>query len=172
MKPVDQIRTGRGRGQCAEATFASLLGVRLDDVPDLWAGPGVPEDAPPLVHHPPELREKLYAWLKEQHQRMCVVMPCEGWLIPDAYAAAVERMWRPNDDPPPKWMRYHRAIGPNPDGVLHAVVCHAGVVVHDPNPTRRGITHAIRLDWLVPLAYIPAEEHGHSALQLHIRRRS
>lgn len=158
--PVDQIRTGRGRGQCTEASIASVLEVPLEAVPDLWAGPEVPEDAPDEDHQPMELRERLWAWMLKEFGVVEIGVhftdyprnPLSAW------AAAVQffqdhfgiDLTKPEHE-------YQLLIGPNPDGHSHQVVGHRGIVVHDPNPSRRGITECTHVAWLLPITLVPAE---------------
>lgn len=158
MRPVDQIRTGFGRGQCTEASIASLLEVGLEDVPDLWTG--APEtETDPEAHQPMANRMRLWWWLQERHGVMLVggKLP-RPTTIREAWRLAEEFMlhhagfgWLPED---------HLAIGPNPDGVSHQVVCCRGKLMHDPNPSRRGITGAQWIEWLVPLDRVPESARG------------
>jgi hypothetical protein len=55
---------------------------------------------------------------------------------------------------------HHLAAGLNPDKVNHLVVCCNGVLVHDPNPLRRGIISAQWIEWLVPLSLVPSTVEG------------
>ena len=74
MIPVTQTRTGYGCGNCTEAGIASLLGVALEDLPDIWAGPHVPDDAPAEEHQPLANRIRLWEWLKREHSvQLCGV---------------------------------------------------------------------------------------------------
>lgn len=158
MKPVDQIRTGFGRGQCTEASIASMLEVELADVPDLWSG--APDtEADPEVHQPMANRLRLWWWLQERHGVMLVGFRLKTPLnIAEAWDRASRLMFEsadfrrlPND---------HFAAGPNPDGVSHLVVCRRGALVHDPNPLRRGIVEARWIEWLVPLDDVPEAARG------------
>ena len=150
MIPVDQIRTGFGRGQCTEASIASLLGIPLADVPDLWAGPDAEEQ------QPQSNRIRMWEWMKSHHGVMqCAVqfakpMPIlEAWEFAMTDSAIVE--WGKATD------GYHLADGDNPDGCAHYVVCRNGAMVHDPNPRRRGIVAAAGLSWLIPLGLVPED---------------
>lgn len=152
-----QVRTGYGRGQCTEAAIASILGVPLEAVPDLWAGPDVPDDAPAHVHQPIERLLAMWAWLKSDHDvmlcgvRLSVRMPVEVAWERSIYTMARAGFHVDSLD----WSAYHLASGPNPDGHGHYVVCNLGRVVHDPNPKQRGIINAEHIQWLVPLGLVP-----------------
>lgn len=163
MTPVDQVRTGYGCGQCTEASIASLLGVSLDVVPDLWAGPHVPVDAPLEEHQPKERCEALWRWLREVHG----VVWCElrfssllsGTRIGADFVTQALRMVFPHLRNPEiaSWAEHHVMFGPNPSGVEHCVVGRGGAFVHDPNPSRRGIAACSGLIFLVPLEQCPPE---------------
>jgi hypothetical protein len=154
MKPVDQVRIGFGRGQCTEAAIASLLGVPLDAVPDLWAGPDAgptAEEQQPIVN-----LIRMWEWLKTNHGvqlcgvRLATPMPLyEAWMRARDVLPGVAVL----DD----WARWNLAVGPNPDGVGHYVVCRDGTMVHDPNPRRRGIVECTHVQWLVPLGLLDGD---------------
>ena len=149
MRPVTQIRTGYGRGQCTEAAIASILEVELNEVPDLWAGPHVPLSAPPRDHQPLERHEALWAWLKDRGRMWC-------W----GEFAARPLPLNPADYPHLDWLPWeghHLMAGPNPDGVEHMVVGKAGRLAWDPNPTRRGIVACNAAGFLLPLDDCPPE---------------
>lgn len=156
MVPVTQVRTGYGRGQCTEASIASLLEVPLEAVPDIWAGPHVPLDAPGSEHQPLALTVKMWEWLKREHGVMLCGIKLreraptirEAWLRSDGLF--------PFDWSEAAWSRFHIACGPNPDGVEHCVVCERGELAWDPNPSRRGIVACQFVQWLVPLDLLPA----------------
>lgn len=154
MRPVHQVRTGYGRGQCTEAAIASLLGVPLDAVPDLWAGPHVPADAPPEAHQPLHNLIRMWHWLKQTHGvQLCGVALAEPMPLRDAWERACSVVVWPVETA--EWARFHLASGPNPDGVGHYVVCDRGELAHDPNPSRRGIVACRHVQWLVPLELVP-----------------
>lgn len=153
MIGITQTRTGYGRGQCTEASIASLLEVPLETVPDIWAGPYAPLDA----QQPLELSIKMWEWLKREHGVMLCGIKLreraptirEAWLRADGLF--------PFDWSESEWARYHIAIGPNPDGVEHCVVAERGELAWDPNPRRRGIVACQFVQWLVPLCLFPAD---------------
>ena len=155
FRPVDQVRVGYGRGQCTEASVASLLGCELADVPDLWAGPDGPADAPPVAHQPTGRLRALMRWLRGRgllwvevgFTRRALPLGIDGTL---GLSEAVG--W-------PAWMQWdepHLLLGHSPGGVGHATVGLHGRVHHDPNPSRRGLTNANAVAWLVPAASFPA----------------
>lgn len=142
MKEVTQARTGMWKGQCTEASVASILEVPLEDVPDLWAGPHVPEDASFDEQRPPERSAALVAWLREKHGRWV----CFGKLSP-AHPLPLN-LENPMFEGLP-WDQHHMLGGPNPDGLPHFVVGLNGAVVWDPNPSRRGIVTCDEVWFLV-----------------------
>jgi hypothetical protein len=165
FRPVTQTRTGYGRGNCTEATIASLLGVGIEEVPDIWAGPGTPDDAPPGVHQPPEKMAELWRWLLERHGVVEAGMKltkrnagipahlfhAEGWpTVEELFPVHIGSTMQPD------WAVFHMMVGPNPDGVSHAIIGHRGIPVWDPNPLRRGITHCHSVYFLVPVDLIPS----------------
>lgn len=160
MKPVDQIRTGFGRGQCTEASIASLLGVPLDEVPDLWSG--APDSETNVeVHQPQANRMRMWWWLQERHGVMLIAarLP-EPTTVLDAWLRGVTFLVEDAGFPREALSPHHLAVGPNPDGMSHCVVALDGVVVHDPNPQRRGIVNARWVEWLVPLRAVPEAARG------------
>ena len=128
-----------------EASIASVLEVALADVPDLYD----PEDPQRARTWP-----RLLRWLAER-----------GWawvggpLGRDVPAAELEL---PRDLPdvaigcglttPDDWTGWCLLLGVNPDGLGHAVVGRAGAIVHDPNPSRRGLVTIDEVAVLLPLA--------------------
>lgn len=156
MIPVDQVRVGYGRGQCTEASIASILEVHLDEVPSIWAGPSVPIDAPASAHQPMRLRCRLWSWLRRRHGLVEVGM-CLSAVRPMDLAWRISRthMREIGFDVDEPWGRWHLAHGPNSDGVSHQVVCDRGELAHDPNPRRRGIVATRGVHWLVPVGLIP-----------------
>jgi hypothetical protein len=146
---VGQVRTGFGRGQCTEASIASLLGVNLNEVPDLWAGP----DAGPTAdeQQPFENRVRLWEWLKSEHQVMLLgVKLLQSWTdLTAAYIHACKLF--PFNVGREPWARYHLIIGHNPDGVWHQICGKRGIPVWDPNPSHRGLINVQWFEWLVPL---------------------
>lgn len=159
--PVTQVRTGYGRGQCTEASIASLLEVELEAVPDLWAGPLVPLDAPPEVHQPLLLCEALWRWLREVHQVVwCEVRfpaALELSTVPYAHGRAVRVLFGLDAPDAEPWTEHHVMFGANPAGISHCVVGRYGSVVHDPNPSRAGIVACSGLIFLIPLDRCPED---------------
>lgn len=156
MTHVDQVRTGFGRGQCTEASVASLLDVPLDAVPDLW-DPSAPAGAPADVHQPPERRLVLWTWLRERHGVAWTEIH-HAEAAPDAdhdYAGILRALGLPIGDVVPAWAEHHIIAGNNPDGVGHFVVGRLGRIVHDPNPSRRGLATRDGFVVLVPIDLIP-----------------
>jgi len=140
---VTQSRTGAPSGNCTEATIASLLGCRLEEVPVLWSGN---MNAKTLEEaQPPERLEVLNQWLEERGLiwvNWTFAEPVAGPIAAEVYERS-RGPW-PNDDSPEYWLgpafgRPHIIGGFNPDGVPHFCVGMAGKVLWDPNPLRRGL---------------------------------
>ncbi|MCA9494711.1 MAG: hypothetical protein KC621_32505 [Myxococcales bacterium] len=151
MKPVWQRRTGYGRGQCTEATIASLLEVELDAVPQLWAGPEVPDAAPPEEQQPDENHDRLRRWLLDRHGRMWVavhLLTAAPVAVGDAWVLASEMLESLGIDAFAAAWRWHGAGGPSHRGVPHLVVAEAGRIRHDPNPTAPGLAACNTILWL------------------------
>ncbi len=158
MKPITQTRTGYGRGNCTEAALASILEVELATLPELWAGPHVPFDAPPDMHQPTERCEALWRHLREVHSvvwcemrfpRRLQLSEVDAYTVVSAYQAVL--------GPAPATLEHHVMFGPNPGGVSHCVVGRMGAVVWDPNPSRAGLAAVDGLIFLVPLALCPPD---------------
>ena len=162
MIGVTQIRMGYGQGQCTEASLASLLELPLDAVPDLWAGPGVPPDAPPEAHQPMERCEALWRWLREERgvvwceARFPMALPLEA-IAPSTVRGVVGSILPHVDDLDAPWVEHHILFGPNISGVGHCVVGRYGRVVWDPNPHRVGIVACEGMIFLVPVALCPSD---------------
>lgn len=148
MIGVTQRRTGASRGQCTEAAIATLLGVELDDVPDLWVLSGCPEGGVD-VDRSREL-EALYAWIKSWGLILAwgEFPPMDLPMDPGVFGSSGEVL--PWDEP-------HLLGGDNPDGLPHMVVGQAGRVVWDPNPSRRGIVSVDAAGFLLPIDMIPED---------------
>lgn len=157
MIGVTQRRTGAPRGQCTEASVATVLGVALEDVPDLWVLSGRPEGGVEVDRSAGVLA--LWAWLKAQgvlwawgdfSERPCPLdWRCFGELFADL-----------------PWEGLHLLGGPNPDGVPHMVVAQGGRVVWDPNPSRRGIVACDGAGFLLPLESVPPKWRGLPGVEL------
>ena len=160
MRPVTQVRTGYGRGQCTEAAIASILECRLDEVPELWGGPSVPVDAPPEEQQPQENHERLWAWLQTRG-----FLFAWGEFSERPVPLLYLRFGEAFDDLP--WAGFHLMAGPNPDGVQHMVVARGGGVAWDPNPSRRGITACSAVGFLLPRNVVSAEQWAIGSMGLH-----
>lgn len=153
MIPVTQSRTGFGRGNCTEASIATLLGVRLEDVPDLWSGAA--DGASAEEHQPLDNRIRLWTWLKSNHGlQLCGVKLAKPVRdIFEAWHCACGILPLPVETA--EWARFHIAVGHNPNGVSHQVCAERGRLVWDPNPSRAGIVNCQWIEWLVPLDIVP-----------------
>lgn len=120
MKPVDQTRFGKPHGNCYAACIASVFEVLLEDLPRLH----MVEDN----------------WEND----------LEKWLEPRGFVVISMGYPKPRDiQDLPDFQCVHLAIGDNPDGVSHCVVVDSGKIVHDPNPSRRGILNVRTLEFFV-----------------------
>lgn len=120
MKPVDQTKFGN-EGNCFAACIASILEIPLQEVPDLAAA----------MQAKKNFRRILADWL---HLRGLTYVELE----------IGKPNWSMGDWNPPT---YHIIGGDSPRGVEggHAVVGYAGTMVHDPHPSRAGVSKVT--DW-------------------------
>lgn len=113
MIPVQQTRTG-SNGNCFEASIASLLGLPIEQVPDL----GAYEDNGLWM-------EKLNEWLAQKglsyFESRIARNELDDFFIDKDF--------------------YHVLIGPTERSkrILHAVVGRKGKMVHDPHPDNIGV---------------------------------
>lgn len=131
MKPVDQTKFGKGVGNCMMACIASILEIPLEDVPEI------------------ELQyadyiERYYAW--------------RAWFRSRGFGYLPFDVTEPDADVIMRWDGYTIGSGDNPDGISHAVVCYDEEVVHDPNPSRRGIVKITGMTVIHPLNPLGANE--------------
>ncbi len=113
MKPVDQTKIGKDRN-CFQAALASILDMRLEDVPDF------------CNLYPTNWIERVRIWLREEWglEYLTVGMPDEVGFIEEVAPHC-----------------HHLMSGLNPEHtLLHTVVAFGGTLVHDPNPKRGGCT--------------------------------
>lgn len=141
---VTQTRTGFPAGNCTEAALASLLGCDIEDVPVLWSGDmgaTTDDDA-----QPPERFAAMLDWLHDrgwEWREWRLAEPVAPPVPEAAYLAASG--WRGG------WSAPHFLAGPNQDGIAHMVIGSRGVVLWDPNPTRRGIVAVTHIGQLWPV---------------------
>jgi hypothetical protein len=123
VRAVVQTRTGYPWGNCVRASWASLLGVPIEEVPDF--SPGVlGEDANQL--------EAERDWLRGMGYDLVVVSA---------------RGDRPNVPPGV----CHLMSGLSPRGFGHRVVGRGGKMVWDPHPSQAGLTELWSYAFVVPL---------------------
>lgn len=122
MKPVDQTRFAielpltEAPGNCYQACFASLLELKLEDVPDeadYWE---------PRMDHRASWRLYFPALM--------------NWLLARGYTLIETEKFAYHGQPP-----YCILCGPSPRNrdVTHAVVGRGHEIVHDPHPSRDGL---------------------------------
>jgi len=149
MIPVDQIRTGKPQGQCTEASVASLLEVELHEIPELWAGEGAEEPRP--THR----CIRMYGFVLSRGYQWCQFAfeerPLEKLDIDDLNLTSL----------PLELARgHHLILGKNPDGLGHMCVGKNGKLVHDPNPSRRGLVTVDTIAVFVPLEMVSEKYVG------------
>jgi hypothetical protein len=136
MKPVMQTEFGQGRGNCLSACLASIMEIPVDVVPN-FCYDGADDEPFGLLPPGSTWLERLAHWLSNHGWGMMTVdwnEPPTGWILANTYVIA---------------------SGPNPDGIFHALVGHVDggrldhekkqwhwdvKILHDPNPSQRGIT--------------------------------
>lgn len=122
MIPVDQTLFGERKGNCFAACVASILELPLVEVPNFC-----------VMHWDSDWFQPFSDWLRDRGcMPLCFAFQAAAQR--DNHLAIMKQMG--NGVP---WI----GGGPNPDGVMHATVWVDDRMVHDPNPSRRGIT---RLD--------------------------
>jgi hypothetical protein len=147
MIPVDQVRTGSPKGQCTEAAVASVLEVPLDRVPGLWDPEG--EDPRPIRRWVQFLGFIISQGYQFVRFNLEAPIPVEDLDFEALGLGHVDRFF----------VRGHHLLGgENPDGVGHMVVARAGVVVHDPNPSRQGLATVEEVIVFIPLDAVGDDE--------------
>lgn len=166
IKPVTQVRTGDGAGQCTEATYASILGVELSEIPDLLG---------------PEGKRTYKQWVTvydylmgEFGLKILTVFiprtPIED--VEDAFdELRVHNDWL-HELP---WDKPHVILGLNPGSVGHMCVGVNRRLVWDPNPRRRGLTHIDGFEFLLDTDFLlskfrmkPADFYHPSAANINL----
>jgi hypothetical protein len=141
--PVDQVRVGVPAGQCTEAALASVLEIPLDAVPDLWGGQGADEPRP--VRRWVQFLGLVLAHGLQYVQYNTDPTPTAEVDL-DALGLPREARFCARG--------FHLLAGENPDGLGHMCVGHNGKLVHDPNPSRRGLVTVDAIVVLIPLDMI------------------
>lgn len=115
MKPVNQSIVSFKNGDCARACIASILELPLKDVPNF------------MRDGPDYFAEYLSKWCDEMNFRVVDIRlndsVQEEELLKDCYVLAIGKSPRGTED-------WHR----------HSVVWYNGKMVHDPHPTRVGLS--------------------------------
>jgi hypothetical protein len=121
VKPVDQTTFGSPGGNCLSACIASLLELPIDYVP---------------YFGPPDRVGTGEEWMAN----------IARWLVPRGfYLIVLEYM---PDAPVPG---LHIQGGMSERGLKHAVIAEGSRIVHDPHPSRAGLTRPEDVQILVPL---------------------
>jgi hypothetical protein len=120
MRPVDQTTFGVPGGNCFSACIASILELAIEDVPYFMGDFQEPDQA---------YADRFEAWL----------LPRGFYPMYFNYSKHASSLVR----------GYHLLGGRSPRGP-HAVVARAGVMIHDPHPSRVGLTVIEDFTILVP----------------------
>jgi hypothetical protein len=142
MKPIDQTAFGDPDGNCWGAAIASLLEVPLAALPD-------------YVTEAKEGRDwhgTMSAYLYKHHGLM--LLRADGRLTQFVT--------------PKSW---HLISGMSPRGLSHAVVGHAGEMIHDPHPSRAGVLSVDEYEFLVPVNLDELEGDHRKAMEAWVSRR-
>lgn len=123
MKPVDQTRDGE-TGNCYAAALASLLEVPLEVMPDIVAE----------TMHGHNWHGYINTYLSRHHQLMAISI--DQRLVPCIR--------------PVGWHLISGVSPRNPDHA-HAVVGCGGAILHDPHPSRAGVSKVYDYTFLVPV---------------------
>lgn len=159
LQPVTQTRVGAPQGNCTEAAIASILGVHLTAVPDLYDHVTKPTTFGPWR----EARfAELHRWLLDEFGlKWCQVLG--DWSVAEDVLEARFGRREIRDT-------HYLMMGRNPDGVGHATVGRNGTMVWDPNPARRGLIDNDENVFLLPAAYFPAEARHFPGIGLTPRK--
>ncbi len=121
MKPVDQSILGGG-GNCYAACLASILELRIEDVPNFCVQDG-------------NWLEHVDRWLRKNHRCTLLGFRPKG---EDAFYCVPAV--------------YHIMCGKSSRDLNHAVVGYRGQMVHDPHPSRDGLVGPVEeFEFLWPL---------------------
>lgn len=125
MKPVDQTsfyEPGKATGDCMRACVASILELPIEQVPH-------------FAYDDDGERDESEFW-----NRYIAFLRSRGFVFIRCSATT------------PGLDTDYIACGPGPRGCGHAVVYRQGVMVHDPHPSRAGLTEVHYAHVLVPIA--------------------
>ena len=148
LEPLFQTRVGAPQGNCTEASVASLLGVPLDAVPDLYDHALAPADWGPWRE---QRFLEMHHWLLDEFGlKWCQIRG--GWDVAQEVFARTGLYDRHEIR-----STYYLMMGKNPDGVGHCTVGQNGVVAWDPNPAQRGLVDNDENVFLLPAAYFPSD---------------
>ena len=120
MRPVYQVRTGEGAGQCTEASYASILEVGLEAIPDLYSKEDNGKSVKTFKELHRVMREKFGRKIISVHIDKHVRLPLSGSLMLLT-------------DYLPWYEDFHTILGWSHRGTPHMFVGKAGTPVHDPN---------------------------------------
>lgn len=119
--PVDQTKFGAPEGNCLMACVASITGIPLEALDDLYTAEARAEGS----HW-----WDVFTSALNRHGWHAVYLLAEDGVIPRGYAVG---------------------SGVSPRGLRHAVVVQDGAIVHDPHPSRAGVEQVEAFYALFPI---------------------
>lgn len=145
---VFQERVGHGRGQCTEASYATVLGKNLDDIPDLWTG---------SLEEPRSEENwlRMHAWMRSIGRAILTIK-----FPPKPPTYTVEDLMRDHEIDL-RWLPWSTSLhcvgGDNQDGLGHSTVGYMGRMVFNPNRNGLGLKNIQDYTLLLTKEYLPAE---------------
>lgn len=130
MRPVTQRTTGWPYGECVRASYATLLGVSIDEIPRL--DPGAAMEAGQ------EQGNRERAWLASIGYGLVEIATRSDDSLPQEVLDCVPRV-------------PHLMSGISPRGFGHRCVGIGGRLAFDPHPSRAGLLTVYSIGMLVPL---------------------
>ena len=126
LKRVRQLRSGPCDGQCTEASYASILGVELSEVPDLYTGdPSNPRCA--------KRWRTLRRYISDSHESVIMTCHFKARTLP-LEASSLPRHVEDYLRGTLSWSaKYHTMMGMTTGGVPHMVVGYRGHQVWNPS---------------------------------------
>lgn len=137
---VTQTRLGSPYGNCVEAVIATVVGIPIEEVPDLRSALDLRGVNGSMVDRVMQYREgALRRWLAEHHGLWWVSGPAVhgGPLLPPAEWQSEPLVWI--------------ASGPSPRGLQHVVLFVDDRMAWDPHPDRSGLIRVESWGIFLPL---------------------
>lgn len=121
MKPVIQTKFGDKKGNCFSACIASILELRIEQVPNF------------CVDYGENWVKETDKWLRENWNLTLLGFVSKGRAGIYSLPAI-----------------YHLVSGQSERGINHSCVAFQGKIVHDPHPDQTGIKEIEEWDFLIP----------------------